>query len=85
MFIVYILKSKVSNGYYIGYTTDIEKRLQYHNNGLNKSTRNKKPWILVYKEQYVSKSEALKREIFLKRQKNRSFYERLITGRSSDG
>jgi putative endonuclease len=80
MHIVYILRSVKTGSFYIGYTQDLEKRLKYHNLGLNRSTKNKGPWILAYKEVLSSKSEALKRERFLKKQKNRKFYETLIRG-----
>ncbi len=64
--------------YYIGYTSNIESRLIEHNSGLSRYTSKKIPWILVYSEICVSKGDAIKREQFLKRQKNRRFYERLI-------
>ncbi len=84
MFIVYILESLTNKSTYIGYTSDLQKRLDYHNRGLNRSTRKKGPWRLVYSECYNSKTEATKRERFLKKQKNRHFYQK-ISGRSSDG
>ena len=80
MHVVYILRSTKTGGFYIGYTQNLKKRLKYHNLGLNRSTKNKGPWALVYKEVLSSKSEALKREKFLKKQKNKKFYERLIRG-----
>ena len=55
MFIVYILKSKQSGNYYIGHTSDIINRLEQHNAGKGKSTRNKGPWKLVYKEEFETK------------------------------
>jgi putative endonuclease len=79
-FYVYILRSKLDGSYYIGYTTDMGRRLDEHNNGLSRYTSKKIPWELVYTEQFQKKSEALKRERFLKSQRNRSFYERLIKG-----
>ena len=39
MFITYILKSEKTDRYYIGYTSDVEKRLTNHNSGKNKSTK----------------------------------------------
>jgi putative endonuclease len=75
---VYILQSLVDDSYYIGYTESIEKRLYEHNNGLSKYTSGKMPWSLVYSEAFDSKTVALKREKFLKKQKNSQFYQRLI-------
>ena len=52
---------------YTGYTTDPGKRLKAHNAGKGaKYTRTRKPCKLVYTESFGSKSEAMKREYFIK-------------------
>ena len=52
---------------YVGYTNNLQKRLNLHNNGKGaKFTRGKK-WKLVYYEQYDSKSIAMKNEYKLKK------------------
>ncbi len=66
MNIVYILESAVDHEWYIGYTTDLNRRLKEHNAGKNTSTRFRKPFTLVYAEAYLNKSDALDREKFLK-------------------
>jgi len=78
MFYTYILQSEIDNSYYIGHSSDIMQRLEYHNHGLSKFTSKKIPWKQVYLETFQTKKEANMRELFLKRQRNRSFYERLI-------
>lgn len=78
MYFVYLIQSQRDDTFYIGYTQNPTKRLLSHNNGESTYTRRKMPWILVYTEQYDTKSEALKREKFLKAQKNTEFYKRLI-------
>ncbi len=78
MYWVYIIQSEKTKKFYIGYTNNLESRLKQHNEGKNKWTKNKGPWKIVYTEKFKTKSEAIKREKFLKRQKNREFYERLI-------
>jgi putative endonuclease len=83
MFYVYILQSQLDLSFYIGFTTDVEQRLAQHNAGLSRYTRRKTPWELVYCEQFETKKTALQREVFLKKQRNRSFYESLI--RNSSG
>jgi putative endonuclease len=75
---VYILQSAKDDSYYIGYTEDLETRLKEHNEGSTRYTRHKRPWQLVYQEEFNSKTEAIKRERFLKKQKNREFYRKLI-------
>ena len=47
----------------------------YHNSGYSKSTKNGIPWKLVYKEEYQSRAEAMKREKQLKSYKNKSNIE----------
>jgi putative endonuclease len=47
-------------------------------------TSKKKPWKLVYFESFPSKSEAIKREIFLKKQRNKDFYDQLISTMKAD-
>lgn len=64
---VYILKCS-DNTLYTGYTVDLNKRIDTHNKGLGaKYTRGRLPVELVYKEVLDSKSEAMKREISIKK------------------
>ncbi|WP_442786040.1 GIY-YIG nuclease family protein [Marinifilum sp. D737] len=79
MYCVYILQSQLDQSYYIGYTSNIENRLTYHNQGRSRYTRKKIPWVLMYSEKYNSKRDALIREKFLKKQKSRVFIEELIS------
>ena len=65
-YIVYILKSDSKNKFYIGCTSNLEKRIFYHNNGKNKSTKPYKPWKVIYTEKFKNKSDAYRREWFLK-------------------
>jgi len=75
---VYILQSDFDDSYYIGYSQNPGKRLEDHNDGRSRYTKNKRPWIIVYQEEFQEKSDAIKRERFLKQQRNRSFYKSLI-------
>ncbi len=77
MFYVYLLQSKLDKSYYIGQTNDLEKRLFDHNEGLSKYTSRKRPWEIVYFEKFETRTEAIKRERFLKQQRNSSFYKSL--------
>jgi putative endonuclease len=43
MYYIYLIKSKKDNKLYIGLTTDLRKRLIEHNQGLTKSTKNRRP------------------------------------------
>ncbi|MFC2152325.1 GIY-YIG nuclease family protein [Bacteroidota bacterium] len=64
---VYIPQSLKDNTLYKGYTTDIERRLNEHNSGKSRYTKNKIPWKLIYLEECIDKTSALKREKSLKR------------------
>ncbi len=60
---------------YVGYTNDLKKRIKLHNSGKGaKFTRGRK-WILIYKEKYKSKKEAISREYYIK--KNRSLRKKI--------
>ncbi|MEW5745232.1 MAG: GIY-YIG nuclease family protein [Nitrospirota bacterium] len=70
-YVVYILKSDATGTSYVGQTSDLEKRLGEHNNGKSLSTRNQRPWRLVYKEVYQTRAEAVRREKHFKSVKGR--------------
>lgn len=70
MFYVYVLKSKKDERLYIGYTSNLRKRFQEHNSGLNTSTKNRIPFSLVYYEAYRSIEDAKVREKRLKHFQN---------------
>jgi putative endonuclease len=53
-----------------------------HNSGLSRYTKNKLPWKLIYTESYSTKTAAIKRERFLKKQRNKDFYQRLSNQQS---
>ena len=77
-YFTYILHSDKTNRFYIGSTHDIGKRLERHNSGVTPSTKSGRPWTVVYWEEYESKTEAIKREYYLKRMKSRILIESLI-------
>jgi putative endonuclease len=64
---VYILKATRSSRHYIGISQNVHMRLAKHNSGSVRSTRAYRPWELVYQEVFGSKTEARKRELFLKK------------------
>ncbi len=67
MFYSYVLKSIKNGSLYFGSSYNPEGRLEkYHNAGYSKYTKNLRPWVLVYKEAFTSKKEAMQRENFLR-------------------
>ena len=80
MFITYILQLAKSGRFYIGHTEHIAKRLLRHNSGEVTATKNKGPWIVVYKESFETRSQAVERELEVKSKKSRKYIEALIIG-----
>ncbi|MBI9068147.1 MAG: GIY-YIG nuclease family protein [Salinivirgaceae bacterium] len=70
-FFVYILESSKDDSFYIGQTQNIKARLEKHNSGYNKSTKNKKPWFIKFAIEVDSRSEAMNLERKLKSLKKR--------------
>ncbi|MBU4421633.1 GIY-YIG nuclease family protein [Candidatus Parcubacteria bacterium] len=79
MYYCYILQSQKNNHYYIGSTSDIVNRLDSHNKGCVRSTKRDIPWDLVYKKNFESRGEAMKKEKQIKSWKSRKAIERLIS------
>ena len=78
-YFVYIPRS-VTNELYFGQTNNLEKRLQYHKSGNGALfTKVYKTSMLVYSEKFISRAEAMKRELQIKRW-SRAKKEALIEG-----
>jgi putative endonuclease len=75
---VYVLRSLKDFKYYIGSSEDVEARLRFHNAGLQRSTRHRIPFELVYTETLETKTEALKREKQIKSYKGGEAFKRLL-------
>jgi len=71
MFFVYILQSLKDNKLYIGYTTNLEKRINQHNNGEVASTKPRRPLKLIFYEAYLDQKDALRREDYFKTTKGK--------------
>ena len=80
MFTVYALYNSESKKIYIGQTANLDKRLWEHNQkfGNHFTAKITGEWRLIYKEEYNTRSEAIKREKSLKSFKGREFLKNLI-------
>ena len=78
-FFVYILQSLHDKRYYIGYTTNIENRLNYHNAGKQRSTKSRIPFKIIYIEEFESKMKALQRERQIKSYKGGEAFKKLLS------
>lgn len=65
-YFTYVLKSKKDGKLYTGYTHRLQERLAEHNDGLNKSTKGRGPFDLIYFEACTSQTAAIRREQQLK-------------------
>ena len=65
-FYVYVLRSLNDQNFYVGFTKNLRKRIQDHENGLVPSTKQRNPFELVYWEGCLDQSDATRREKYLK-------------------
>jgi len=63
---IYLLFSLKDKGFYIGFTSDLKKRLQKHAKGEVHETGSRRPLKLIHYEYFISKKDAMAREEFLK-------------------
>ena len=64
MLLNYESKRKVS---YVGYTSNLKKRIILHNSSKGAKFTKGRKWILIYKKKYHEKSDAIKNEYKLKK------------------
>jgi putative endonuclease len=78
MYYTYVLKSKKDDNFYTGWTDDLENRVKQHNSGKVESTKNRRPFKLVYYEACMIKKKAIMREKQLKTGFGRKYLENRI-------
>ena len=78
MFYVYVLHSESDHGLYIGYSTDLRRRIVEHRAGLAFATSFRGPWRLIYYEAYTEEQDALGREQYLKSGGGRRFLKKQL-------
>lgn len=79
MYYVYILENLNDKSWYIGSTSNLDRRVDEHLNGSGgRTTRIKKGWKLIYCEGYLDKKDALGREVFLKSGAGRRFLKKQL-------
>jgi putative endonuclease len=83
MFYIYTIYNRERDKIYIGQTADLGKRLKRHNGTLLNSkkaftSKNNGMWELIYKEDVLTRKEAIKRERELKSYRGREFVRSFI-------
>ncbi|MCC1485227.1 GIY-YIG nuclease family protein [Winogradskyella immobilis] len=79
MYCVYIIYSKTIDSFYIGETIDIESRIKQHNESFYETgyTKQTKDWILYYKIECNSRTQARKIETHIKKMKSKRYIQNL--------
>ena len=78
MFYTYVLKSRVDNNLYIGFSKDLRNRIKKHSLGLVEATKNRRPFELIYYEACNNKDKALRREKYFKTGFGRRFLKERV-------
>jgi putative endonuclease len=68
---VYVLLSRSKpRRTYVGWTINLERRLSQHNEGKGARSTRGGTWFLIYAERYRTRNAAMRREVFLKRDRD---------------
>ena len=78
MFYTYVLQSEVDNQIYVGYTKNLKLRFERHNKGYVKSTKDRRPFKLIYYESCLNQQDALHREKYLKTWHGKQFLHKRL-------
>ena len=79
MYWVYVLEASDS-GWYIGFTSNLKRRITEHNSGKGaRTTKRKDDWKVIYCEGYTNKADAMGRERFLKSGAGRGFLKKQLS------
>jgi len=71
MYYVYVLYSKTDNECYTGYSSNLKERIKDHFSHSVMTTKRMGDLELIFYEAYISKSDAQRRELYLKTTKGK--------------
>ena len=75
---IYILQSQKNKSFYVGSSSNLERRLAEHNLGKCKYTSKLTPWKMVFSQKYETLATARKVELKLKQLKSKIILEKII-------
>jgi len=78
MYYAYILKSIKQKKFYTGHTDNLDRRLNEHNQEKNIYSRRYVPWEIVYKEEFGTEIESIKREKYFKSAAGRKWLKKYV-------
>jgi putative endonuclease len=81
---MYILHSTILDQFYVGHTSEsLEERLRKHLSNHSGFTAKAKDWIVVYFEEFETKSLANKREFEIKKWKSKVRIQKLLESKTA--
>lgn len=78
MYYTYVLQSQKDKKFYAGFTENLKLRFERHNKGLVESTKDRRPFKLIYYEACLDRDDATKREKYLKTYHGKMFLKRRL-------
>lgn len=78
MYYTYVLKSAEDGAFYVGFTRNLKQRFELHNRGQVESTRDRRPFTLIYYEACLDQADALRREKYLKTYHGKQYLRRRL-------
>ena len=78
MHYTYVLRSLSDGMFYVGVTRDLKLRFEKHNKGEVGSTRERRPFQLIYYEACLDQTDAVKREKYLKTYHGKQYLKRRL-------
>jgi len=78
MYYTYVLQSQKNQQFYTGFTENLKLRFERHNKGLVESTKNRRPFKLIYFEACLDRDDATRREKYLKSYHGKMFLKRRL-------
>jgi putative endonuclease len=79
MYYTYLLENQNDKSWYIGYSSDLKKRVTQHQSGQGaETTKKKQSWKLIYYEAYLNIQDAKGRERFLKSGSGRKYLKKQL-------
>jgi len=78
MYYVYVLQSLKDMKFYVGFTKDLKLRFDQHEKGFVESTKNRRPFRLIYYEASLDRGDASRREKYLKTHHGRMFLHKRL-------
>jgi len=78
MYYTYVLQSEKDGKFYVGFTKELKQRFDQHNKGIVESTKDRRPFKLIYYEASLNRNDATNREKYFKSYLGRMFVKKRL-------